>query len=347
MQREALRRSGRLLAPLPRAIAVVVPLLCAALWASPAAAQSDNDKAAARTLGTQAVEALNAGKNAEALDLASRAEQILHAPTHLMIIGRAQVGLGRLVAARETFLKLTREELDAKAPPAFKRAQADGREQLAAIEPKIASLLIQVEGPAQTKFIVKLDEQPVAPALLGVYRPVDPGKHKLVVIPVGQGPVTASVDLAEAEKKEIKLTIPDAPVPAPVDGPGPKGRDEGSPGFFSPLRIAGLGAGAIGVGGLAVGAVFLSSGSSLQAKADELYDACGQHCTADQQAQIKSQDTDAASKKTIAAIGLIGGGVALAAGVTLIVLGKPKPKPAAASITPWFTGNAAGVSGAF
>src|SRR5262249_53971729 len=150
-----------------------------------------------------------ANKFADALDLVSRAEQILHAPTHLLMIARAQVGLGRLVAARETYLKLTREELAASAPPAFKRAQQDGKDELATLDPKIGQLKITVEGVGQKKVTVKMDDQVVSPALLGVYRPVDPGKHEVVAYPVGQSPVKGSVELKDGEKKDVKLTIPE------------------------------------------------------------------------------------------------------------------------------------------
>ncbi|MEO7331741.1 MAG: hypothetical protein ABI193_24410, partial [Minicystis sp.] len=98
---------------------------------------------------------------------------------------------------------------------------------------------------------------------------------------------------------------------------------------------------------LAVGTVFMLKGGSLQSNADEQADACGKHCTLPQQNEITQGDTDAAAAKTIAAVGLIGGGVAFAAGVTLIIVGKPRPKPAAAFVSPWFSGNAAGLRGAF
>jgi hypothetical protein len=134
---------------------------------------------------------------------------MFHAPTHLLLIARSQVGLGRLVAAKETYLKLTREELSASAPAAFKRAQQEGKDEMTALDARIASLRIAVEGGGQQKFTVKMDDQPVSPALLGVYRPVDPGKHDIVIYPVGQGPVKGTIELKDGEKKELKLTIPD------------------------------------------------------------------------------------------------------------------------------------------
>jgi hypothetical protein len=337
------------------AVALALSLL---LPAGRAEAQSDEDKAAARVLATQGAEALSDRKYAESLDLVSRAEQMFHAPTHLLLIARSQVGLGRLVAAKETYLKLTREELAAGAPSAFKRAQQEGKDEMTALEARIASLRIAVDGGGQQKFTVKMDDQPVSPALLGVYRPVDPGKHNIVIYPVGQGPVKGTIELKDGEKKELKLTIPDVipggvPVSS-VDNPdAPPKHDVGkepsetTPGFFTPMRGAGLGVAALGLGGAVLGTVFLSTALSTQSEADELNDRCGKRCDTAQQNAVRVLDESAANKRTAALIGLSAGGVALAAGVTLIVLGKPKPKTTGVTMTPWFSGDMGGVRGTF
>lgn len=331
------------------------------LPAGRAAAQSDEDKAAARVLATQGADALGAGKYAEALDLVSRAEQMFHAPTHLLLIARSQAGVGRLVAAKETYLKLAREELPATAPSAFKRAQQDGKDEMAALEVNIGSLRIAVEGGGQQKFTVKMDDQPVSPALLGVYRPVDPGKHEIVVFPVGQPPVKSSLVLKNGEKKDVKLTIPDVvpggvPVSA-IDNPDavPKPAsvvdkvEPATPGFFTPMRGAGIGAGLVGIGGIVLGAVFLSKRASTQGDADSKQDDCvklANMCTPAMRAQIHALDVDAAGSGNIALVGFVAGGVMLATGVTLVILGKPKPR-AAATVTPWFTGTMGGLQGSF
>jgi len=337
-------------------VALAAAIALAALSQAPAArAQTAEEKAAARDLATRGITALSEQKYAEALDLVSRAEQILHAPTHLLLIAQAQAGLGRLVEAKETYLKLSREELPASAPAAFKRAQDSAKEELAAIEPKIASLRIDLEGAEGKKVTVKLDDQPVLPALIGVYRPIDPGKHEVVAYPMGQSPVKGAVALGEGEKKEIKLSIPAGPLPTGVpgnaaDNPDALGAKNGGAdksssgtGFFTPLRGAGLGLGVLGIGGVVVGSIFMAQSGSTSSEADELFTSCGLPC----KPQIDQLDNDAAGQKTIGVIGLVGGGVALAAGVTLFVLGKPKPKAATAHMTPFFTGNAVGLRGAF
>jgi hypothetical protein len=290
----------------------------------------------------------------------SRAEQILHAPTHLLMIARAQVGLGRLVAAQETYLKLTREDLAATAPNAFKRAQQEGKDELSALEPRIGQLKIVLEGAGQKKVTVKMDDQAVSAALLGVYRPVDPGKHDVVAYPVGQSPVKGSVELKDGEKKDIKLTIPegaatglpDNPIDNPDGQPPPPDTTPkpGGPGFFTPLRGVGIGLGVLGVAGVAVGSIFLAKGFRTQSNADTRAENCPKPCPMQEQLAIRALDDDAARQKNIGVGPLVAGGVLLGAGVVLIVIGKPKaaaPKPAGASVAPWFSGNAAGLRGVF
>ena len=343
------------------------------LQAGTSFAQSDEEKAAARALATQGAEALKNGKFAEATDLVSRAEAIVHAPTHLLMIARAHVGVGKLVAAQETYLKLLREDLAPSAPAAFKNAQAAAKDELAALEPKIASLRIIVDGAAQKKATVKLDDQPVPVALLNVFRPVDPGSHVVSVYAPGASPVKGSVDLREGEKKEIKLNVPDAaaggvPVSATDNpdagkagpradaGPPPPARDSG-PGFFTPLRAAGVGVAAVGVVGIAVGAVFLSKGASTQSQADAKAvmlgctdggATCNTSLMSAVTAQVTPLDKTAAQDKTIGAAGVAVGAAALATGVVLIVIGKPaggtSPR---ASVVPWFSGTAGGLRGEF
>ncbi|MCC6558199.1 MAG: hypothetical protein IT372_35075 [Polyangiaceae bacterium] len=346
-----LRRCG----PVAVALMMMLPL-------GEARAQSDEDKAAARSLWSQASEALAAGKFEETVDLATRAEALVHAPTHLLLIARAQSKLGRLVAAKESYLKIIREDLPASAPGAFKKAQQEAKDELAAVEPRIASLKVVLEGTAGRKVPVKIDDQPVADALVGVHRPIDPGKHMVVAYPPSLSPVEQTVTLGDGEKKELKLAIPAGPLPpgTPVskaDDPDYRGEPaqpqpppDKVDGGMSGLTWAGIGVSALGLGGLGLGVAFTVIGAGTQSESDDLFDACkSSGCTPAQRSEIEAKDSDAASQKTIGTIGLIGGGVALAGGVTLLVLGlTSKPAPAkTAWITPYVAPSSFGVHGAF
>ncbi len=76
-----------------------------------AQAATDEEKAGARALAEQAIDAFNKGQFAQAVDLLHRAESLVHSPGHWLYMGRAYVKLGRLVLAQEAFLKAEREPL--------------------------------------------------------------------------------------------------------------------------------------------------------------------------------------------------------------------------------------------
>src|SRR5579862_1437501 len=90
---------------------------------STASAQTDEARAAARAAATEGLHALQEGRFKDAVDLCTRAESLMHAPTHLLLIARAQAKLGNLVEAQEAYIKIERDHLAPNAPRAFMDAQ--------------------------------------------------------------------------------------------------------------------------------------------------------------------------------------------------------------------------------
>src|SRR5262245_25358178 len=121
------------IAPLALAFALSAGVLPSAVSAGEPTLE---EKAGARAAAEQGNSAFKAGKYAEALDLFHRAETLVHAPTHLLMIARTHAALGQLVAAKEAFLQVGRDALGASAPAAFKKAQADAKTELAALDPR-------------------------------------------------------------------------------------------------------------------------------------------------------------------------------------------------------------------
>src|SRR5688572_16337830 len=107
----------------------VLALIGSSACLSEVLAQSDHERAAAREAAGAGLAAYEAGEYQRAIDSMSRAEQLVHALPHLLYLARAQSKLGRLVAARETYLKIARERLAENAPPAFIEAQAAALEE--------------------------------------------------------------------------------------------------------------------------------------------------------------------------------------------------------------------------
>ncbi|MFO0658817.1 MAG: hypothetical protein U0165_03140 [Polyangiaceae bacterium] len=134
-------------------------------------------------------------------------------------------------------------------------------------------------------------------------------------------------------------TAPLAPTTAPTATTAPTSEPPATSTKTSPLRTAGYVTAGVGgallIGGVVTGILGKSQLSSLK-------DSCtGNSCPASKKSDADSIET----KQTLTNVFLIGGGVLAATGVTLIVLGKPKAEPAAATlqITPSVNPGLAGV----
>ena len=204
----------------PVGLSLVVSLSSSVAMAQKA--PTDTERAAARDAAKQGSEAFKSGKYGDAIDYFQRAEAILHAPTHWLMIARAHAALGKLVLAREAYLKVTREELDAKASDAFKRAKADATRELKELEPRLAGLVVKVSPDKVDGLEVTLDGQPVALALGGIRQPADPGSHVVRAMAKGYRAAEAKVALKEGAAGEGTLTLerdlaPSRPTPTPAE----------------------------------------------------------------------------------------------------------------------------------
>src|SRR5277367_6697243 len=101
-----------------------------------AADASSADRLTARALGLAGGEALEAKDYATAAECYTRAEALFHAPTLLLGLARAQVGLGKLVDAVETYQRVVMEPVPPNAPPVFAEAVASAEKELAAVMPR-------------------------------------------------------------------------------------------------------------------------------------------------------------------------------------------------------------------
>lgn len=341
------------------------------LGAREAAAQTDEQRAAARALATDGAKAFNEGRWQEAVDMFTRAESLVHAPPHLLFLARAQERLGRLVRAREAYLKITKETLSAAAPQAFRDAQASAEQELRAIEPRIGSLTISVEGAeGATDLTVMVDGQPMPGALIGVPRPLDPGDHKVEAVAAGYRGQPAQLKLLDGERKEVVLKLVRDPNAAVASPPG----ETATPATATPAATAtpvttepppstssGSGKGmrigsyvAFGVGavGLGLGTYFLIDSRSKRSDADAKNEQCEAQlrCTANDPLakDVDDLDDQARSALTLSIVGFAVGGVGIATG-TALLLASPSDEGSQASFTihPVIGLGAAGVAGTF
>ncbi|HEY4116619.1 MAG TPA: hypothetical protein VGM56_02135 [Byssovorax sp.] len=329
--------------------ALVVLVASAPALAEPTAA----DKAGARAAATQANDAFAAKRYPEALDLFTRAESMMHAPTHVLMIARAQVALGKLVAGRENYLALVHETLAANASPAFRQAQADAQTELAALEPRVPNVDLKVDDLGAKRLVVTMDGVAIPAALVGVAHPVDPGNHVFKARALDLASDEKAVKIDEGARVTITLSMHAAPgEQGAADGATAAGGDVVSAKPKSAaLKYAGIATFAVGVVGLGVGGVFLGLGAGKRSDATTAYNACGgAACVQGSPGALQAQklDSDATTFETVGTIGLIAGGVLAGAGVTMFLLAPRSSAPATgAQITPWFGPGSAGVRGTF
>ncbi|MDI1444198.1 hypothetical protein [Polyangium sp. 6x1] len=334
-------------------------LACATLVPTPVRAEepaaSAEAKAGARAAAENGTNAFKESRYAEAVDMFLRAESLFHAPTHVLMLARSYVALGKLVLAKEAYLSIVREELGPKAPPAFKRAKVDAEKELADLSPRIPSLQVSTT-PEAKNVVVTVDDKLLPAALLGIPSPIDPGTHVLRATAEGLAAPEKSVTLKEGEKTAVVLELapvanagPITPVRTPVGPPVPDVGREQSAGKTSPGRIAGVVLMGLGVAGLGVGGVFGGLSLAKRAEADEAFDACGVNCWGPPADEVRALDEDANKKGTIGVIGLAAGGALTVTGVVLFVVSKRSPgkAPAKAFVTPWIGPQGGGLAGRF
>lgn len=194
-------------------------------FAAPAFAQSAADKATARRLATEGIELHNQGKSAEALDRLQRAQALYDAPIHLLYIARAQAKLGQLVEASETYRRLVRVELAPGAPVAFRDALESGKREQLEVEARIGTLRVDVHPENIAGLKLTIDADDVSSAVVGIQRPVNPGRHVVTASAPGFLGAEASVEVAEKDNQIVELRLEPDPnarrLSAAATGAGP------------------------------------------------------------------------------------------------------------------------------
>lgn len=356
-----------MIAPIRRPLSALCFAVTVATVAGSAFAESEEDRSAARALATQGITAHREGRYADALDLFSRAESLVHAPPHLLYMARSAAKIGQLVRARELYLKLIREELAANTPPAFRDAQAEAREEVKAIEPRLANLVITVKAPQGVTYKLEMDKRAISTAVVGVPFPADPGLHQLKATAPGYESKVVEVNLKEGGQGQAELVLfasaptstaaPGAGNAAPAGSPPnaskvsltpyePARTQSEPPAWMRPVSYVAFGLGVVGLG---AGTYFGLTSRSQRKDADEFANQCGSPCPKrDPLAmQIASKDDDARKNMTLSIASFVIGGVGVATGTTLFVLSTRKGTQSAQAITPFVGWGAAGLSGAW
>lgn len=182
----------------------------------------------------------------------------------------------------------------------------------AKLEPTLSRLTVNAKN-AVPGLIVRRDGIEVGG--LGLPLAIDPGEHEIEALAPGHQSWKTKVTIgANADQQTLEIP-PLEKGTGEIVAPGTGG---GSKSDGTPLVIAGFVVGGVGVAGLAVGTAFGVIASNTTSNAEDDPTLCPDRvCTPAGREEIDKAETQA----TISTAGLVVGGVALAGGVVLVVIG--------------------------
>jgi hypothetical protein len=322
-------------------LAFLVPFLTSQIaWAL-----NDGDKEGVRQLANEAAHEFDQGQFESARVKFMRAYAIAKVPRLALRAAQAHERLGKLVAAYELYRQaIGLVKTDLWTGSTQEDAQAQAREELAALQPRIPRLVIAVERAGNAgPLSLTLDGVAIPNELVGVSRYVDPGE-RVVHGQLGQAEAEERVTLVEGEQKQVVLKFGESakPAAASANSATTKPRTENAPSDNVPAgntqRFLGWTSLGIGAAGVVVGG---TAGLFALRSYGQLKDLCAdRQCGSEQAGKVSGYD----HWRLASTIGFVVGGVASAAGVTLL-LTSPKAERSALSL--WFLPDSAGVKGAF
>jgi hypothetical protein len=338
----------------------LLALVAASLLPVSLFAQSADNAAAARALFSEARALVAAGKHADACPKFEESLRLNRGIGTQFNLADCLEQTGRTASAWGHFLEVA---ASARAAGQGER-ETVARDRAAALEPKLARLVIQVEAPLPG-LDVRRDGVVIGSASYRTPTPVDPGRHVVeatapgrqrwsseVVVPTGPGVVTVRVpELAPEGAATSAVPKAAATGVAPAGAARSPTTDDAS--SSSGQRTLALAAGGVGVVGVAVGTVFFLKYRSENAKAEDICPTSSSPCPSGSAAKHAGLVADARSARTLTYVGW-GVGAAGLAGAAVLWLTAPSNDRPASLDTAWRaeplflpTGLGAGVSGRF
>lgn len=257
---------------------------------------------------------------AKARDFFQKSYELHPTPGALLNLAVCEEELGLIASAFVRFRQFT--DLVPSSDDRF----AGAKRRMAALEPRVPMLRIELAAGAPAGTIVKRDAIAVAGKNLGADLPVDPGKHVVIVTAPGREERRYEVTLAEGQKEALKVEpgaeapSQDTPPAATVTTPTPTltATTSAPPPPSSGKRTAGFIVGGLGVAGLAVGGV---TGALTFSKTSDVEAMCPNpdRCTNEGVAIADSART----LGLVSTVSFIAGAALVGAGVFLVVTGKP------------------------
>lgn len=287
-------------------IALALAMASSSVASNGLADPSASEKETARALMDQGDKAFDAKDYAAALKAYKAGDAIVGLTTTGIWVAKAEVALGQLVEARDTALTVARIPKKPNESAARGAARKEAEALAEALAARIPSLLVEVDGPADSD--VSVDGIAVVAAARGTPQKVNPGKHSVAVTHAGYRDASASVTLKEAENQSIKVKLEPADAPS-TKAEAPVAPRDGSEATTEapqkhPAVYVGFFLGALGIGvGAVTGILALSKASAAKANCS------GDICRPAAQDPIDASNAFATASDVGFAAGLIGCGV--------------------------------------
>ncbi len=340
------RRAAR---AVPRFAVGALGLAIAILLAVPAAAQSSSDQAAAEALFKQGRDLMAAGQYTDACPKLAESERLDPAPGTLLNLATCYERSGQVASAWVTYKEAATAARNADQAERARMATDKATE----LEPSLPTLTIVVSPAAdEADLQVRRDGELVGRAEWGVAIPVDPGVHVVDARAPGRKPWTGQASIAGVGAK-ASLDVPvlealPATTVAPSDVPAGPAATAGAtvgadravveesvappqaarrhPGATQ--RTVAWVAGAVGLAGVAAGAVFgaiaLSDNNQAMSGGDCTANVCDAHGV--------STTNDAKHAATASTLALAAGGGLVAVGLVLWIASPADPHSAAGRV---------------
>ena len=305
---------------------------CVTLSLSNAAAQpTSRDKAIATQLFEEAEQLMAGGNPAAACPKYSESQKRDPQLGTLLQLADCHEKIGKTASAWAGYKEAAEIAARRNAAGINEPREAIARARAAALESKLARLMVVVTQGDMASLEIRQDGELLGRGAWGSALPVDPGTSTITAQARGKKPWSKAVEIPSTGAR-IEVTIPpledEAATPTPV--PAAVTTASAPPGWATPptppergttgstQRIVGYFVGGGGVIGVGVGAVLGLVVISQQAERDAICPS-GQRCTPDEGRQILEIDAQARSNAVACNVALVLGTAAVLGGVALVL----------------------------
>lgn len=288
------------------------------------------------------VAAFQRGEHEQARAHFAAADAAFPSPNVKLMLGRALLRLGQLVAAQATLTAALREAHAADSGQRYEQAASAADEELQQLAPRLATINVRVDDPTGSATL-RVGKREIPRDAWQEPIVSEPGSIEVALAgPNGQRDVKL-LELSGGAAATLAMSVPEAPpptaalatAPTPVTQPAAPAQAVSSESRGQTARSMGYVAAGVGVAGIVAFGVL---GSMSNAQFNKLDSACPTRMNCDP--ALEDHATQGRTYQTLANVSLGVGIAALAAGVVLWVIGSPdEQRPASSARAPRLSGT--------